>query len=322
VRIGTCLEPDTLIANTPVFGRAFAYDYLAIQPQAGAWQAMGSRGLGGLDWDLTAYGTGGAAWPDCFSPILAGSYSSSVPDFVVGDFHANPPGTYMFMSHQYSSGSIGPPLLEWTGPATPLTVNGPTILASPPDGEVLRIYEANLVGGFAYNVGYVPNSNRPLLVFGNPSPGTPYWAPRGSALLTTTSTTTFTPAASGVYAFVVANDANDTTTFALRISTNPTGVGEPPPSLVTAFAGARPNPGRADVVLEYSLATPAHVRLDLVDVTGRRVWESDEGARLAGAWSARVARAGPGGRIPSGLYFAHLLVDGRRVETRKVTLLD
>jgi len=99
-------------------------------------------------------------------------------------------------------------------------------------------------------------------------------------------------------------------------------VADPPPSFVTAFAGARPNPGRADVALEYSLATPAHVQLELVDVTGRRVWQSDEGARNAGTWSARLARAGPGGRIPSGLYFAHFVVDGRRVETRKVTLLD
>jgi hypothetical protein len=320
LRVGRCTTPFALTANTPA-GVNGAYGYLTINPGAGAWQAVGTRCVASADWDLYQYGsTSSAPWPDCYAPPGAVSSSSSVPDFIVGDFRANAPGNYPFMAHQYTSGPIQGAIGEWTGPAVPLMVNAPAVVAAPSEFEVLRIYETPLIGGVAYSIGYAQTATRPLLVFGNPS-GSPYWAGRGSALLSTLATTSFTPAASGVYGFVIANDAADTSTFSLRISTNPTGVGDTP-RFVTAFTSAYPNPGRGDVELEYSLGAPANVRLELVDVAGRRVWESDVGALGAGAWNAHVVRAGAAGRIPSGLYFAHLVVDGRLIETRKVTLLD
>jgi hypothetical protein len=156
------------------------------------------------------------------------------------------------------------------------------------------------------------------------STGTDFWAPRNAALLSTTTATSFTPAASGDYAFVIANDAAETGSFSLRISTSSlVDVGPAETHFATAFQGARPNPGRSDLALRYSLAAPARVSFDLIDLSGRRVWGEDEGQRGAGQWSVVLARRTPDlDRIPAGLYFVKFVVDGQVKDVQKVTLLE
>ncbi len=98
------------------------------------------------------------------------------------------------------------------------------------------------------------------------------------------------------------------------------GVGPPPPVVPRdAALAASPNPFRASCSLAFSLARPAPVRLDVIDLAGRRVRTLADGPLGPGphafAWDGRDAR---GGRVGEGVYFARLERDGRRETSRLV----
>jgi hypothetical protein len=308
-----------MAAGVPQTIQKTMYEYRTIAPSGGRWTAVGVRSSA-ADWDVSQFGLGGSdAWPNCFAPEVARSEAVLTPDFVVGDFHHNAPGVYPLRFRQFSPALRMPAEFQWAGDANVLAVNGPVVNATPFAGEVLRCYEAYLVAGTTYQIEYNQVSSRPLLVFGNPG-GTDYWAGRNAALLTTAGPTSFTPVTSGDFAFVIANDLRETGSFSLRISTaSPLGVGDGPEHFATRFAGGFPNPAHSDLTLRYSLATAGRVRFELLDATGRRAWSRDEGVREAGEWSVALPRTG---RLPAGLYFARFVVDGRMVESRRVTLLE
>ena len=74
---------------------------------------------------------------------------------------------------------------------------------------------------------------------------------------------------------------------------------------------ARPNPFRAMTAIGFSLPRPGHVRLAIVDVSGRSVAELLNGhhpsGRGVGIWQGR---ASSGRAVPAGLYFATLEHEG------------
>jgi hypothetical protein len=76
---------------------------------------------------------------------------------------------------------------------------------------------------------------------------------------------------------------------------------------VLALSSPAPNPAHGAAVLRFSLPAAGTARLDLVDITGRRVW-GVQGAFTAGAhtwqWSGADAQ---GGRVRAGLYFVRLV---------------
>jgi hypothetical protein len=78
-----------------------------------------------------------------------------------------------------------------------------------------------------------------------------------------------------------------------------------------------PNPVRERAVLRFALPDPAHVRLDLVDASGRLVATLLEGARGAGAHEAAFDGAG----LPPGVYFCRLTAGPRRA-VHPVLLLE
>jgi hypothetical protein len=89
--------------------------------------------------------------------------------------------------------------------------------------------------------------------------------------------------------------------------------GEGPPTL--ALARPQPNPSRGATLLRFSLPAAGHARLDVVDVSGRRLG-SHEGEFEAGVhpwrWDGRGADGGPAG---AGLYFVRLVTPwGNRTE--------
>lgn len=92
--------------------------------------------------------------------------------------------------------------------------------------------------------------------------------------------------------------------------------GEAPVSASIALRPARPNPVRASAVVEYMLPRAGQVRLDVFDVTGRRVARIADGAQAAGwhtaVWDARAAA--------SGLYLCKLSAGGS-VRTEKLVVL-
>lgn len=73
------------------------------------------------------------------------------------------------------------------------------------------------------------------------------------------------------------------------------------------FARPEPNPSSAGVALRFTLAAPAHVRLELLDCAGRLVRVVAEGEYGPGACTLAWDGTGEGGsRVAPGLYFARL----------------
>ena len=75
---------------------------------------------------------------------------------------------------------------------------------------------------------------------------------------------------------------------------------------VLALARPQPNPSRGGTLLRFSLPAAGHARLEVVDVSGRRLGSS-EGEYAAGAQSWRWDGRNPdGGELGAGLYFVRL----------------
>ncbi|OGC92833.1 MAG: hypothetical protein A2W25_01230 [candidate division Zixibacteria bacterium RBG_16_53_22] len=119
-------------------------------------------------------------------------------------------------------------------------------------------------------------------------------------------------ALSGGHIFV----ADATSVIVLRnpmVSANDDGPRMP---AVAALMSAYPNPFNASITISYSLPAPGPVSLDIYDILGRKVATLFEGVMPAGEsrafWNAK--------EMPSGLYFARLIV-GERQETVRMVLL-
>lgn len=77
-----------------------------------------------------------------------------------------------------------------------------------------------------------------------------------------------------------------------------------------AFFGARPNPATAGLVLSFSLGSREPARIQILDVTGRRVLERD----LVGLGPGQhVLDLGDSGRFRAGVYLVRITQGGRRI---------
>jgi len=106
---------------------------------------------------------------------------------------------------------------------------------------------------------------------------------------------------------------NDAILFAVGAS--PAAVGDTPLSPGRlALAGGRPSPFRESVVLRFSLPHADHARLDVFDVTGRRLARLVDAPLTAGEhsvrWDGRDAAGQPAG---AGVYYARLTTDTESV---------
>lgn len=85
---------------------------------------------------------------------------------------------------------------------------------------------------------------------------------------------------------------------------------------------SRPNPAAGPVQIAFQLPAPGHVRLEVMDPAGRRVGTLADGdlgpGRHEVTWSARDAH---GAKVPAGVYFYRLVVDGRSVAARRLALM-
>ena len=83
-----------------------------------------------------------------------------------------------------------------------------------------------------------------------------------------------------------------------------------------AFDAVVPNPSRGSCRVRFTLARADRIRLEVVDVAGRRVARLADGSRAAGAheiaWDGRIA----GAPAPAGLYFVRLHAGGQVVNRR------
>lgn len=86
-------------------------------------------------------------------------------------------------------------------------------------------------------------------------------------------------------------------------------------------ARARPNPFTARTEIGFTLARPAAVRVDLFDVSGRRLGTLVDGRLDAGAHApAWDGRDDDGRRLGNGVYFYRVTLDGRTAASGRLTL--
>lgn len=102
------------------------------------------------------------------------------------------------------------------------------------------------------------------------------------------------------------------------IVTAPTGVDDNTGSLPIAFELAQnyPNPFNPTTIINYSLPSASHVKLEVFNVLGQRVMLLEDNKKAAGKYSTEFNAAG----FPSGIYFYRLTHDGG-VATKKMVLL-
>ena len=98
----------------------------------------------------------------------------------------------------------------------------------------------------------------------------------------------------------------------------PTGVDDNTGSLPIAFELAQnyPNPFNPTTIINYSLPTASHVKLEVFNVLGQRVAMLEDDQKQAGSHSTEFDAGG----YPSGIYFYRLTYNGG-VATRKMVLL-
>jgi hypothetical protein len=90
------------------------------------------------------------------------------------------------------------------------------------------------------------------------------------------------------------------------------------PQLSLSLQGVRPNPTRGDrLSVEFVLAQAGTARIELLDVTGRRVVEREVGQLGPGAHAMDLAE---GRRLPEGVYVLRLSQGGHSL-TRKAAVI-
>ncbi len=132
--------------------------------------------------------------------------------------------------------------------------------------------------------------------------------------------TTFDDGTAGAYVYkLTAVDVNgNESPVATVIPTGTTGVaGEGP--VAFALEGAHPNPARGHALrIAFALPNDAPAKLELLDVSGRRVVTRDVGALGAGRHTVSLSESR---RIPSGLYWARL-TQGARQKSVRVSVIE
>jgi hypothetical protein len=141
----------------------------------------------------------------------------------------------------------------------------------------------------------------------------------GDAAIDSVANPTHTYLADGVYdvTLIVSNGCSaDTLTLSAAVQINgASAVGDAAPARF-GLGRSYPNPFNPSTTIVYHLARPGNVRLEVFDVSGRRVSTLVSGDKSAGrheaVWRPRD--------LASGIYFARLSA-GQLTDTQRVTLL-
>ncbi len=283
------------------------------------------------DYDLEVYDdyTGSTSG---FSNRIAGSaYPAGHTDFVVGSFTAPQPVVYPAAVSLYPYG--GNYLMDVTdsqgrvGPGSAAYRN--QVL---PTNRLADVYEPYLTAGLTYYFTLVRDSgsdDMAMEVFKS-DVGAVFGRGRGNpsqALTAAVDTIVLGPQATGWYPLVVFREggspAGGQLVYSLYWDTSTpvdvSGDRERPASL--ELSEPRPNPAREVARFEFALPQATHVRLEVYDVTGRRmrslVDATLEPGRHSAAWDGR---GDDGSRAGAGIYWARLDAGGRQLGRRLVML--
>jgi hypothetical protein len=335
LRFGRCDAPVSLTSRVldGIYGQRW---YSLTEPDT-VWTAAGVYNPGGLygtqvDSDIQqADAPTGSAWPDCFGSLGALSQSNTQMDFVVGDFHHQPPGTEYVHTYQFTANTNGAAFTEWDAGRGSLQINAaPTVVALDSvyaNSDRLFCYQVYLIAGQPYTFEFSQTGtvDTHLMLFRNPGTGE-YWAPRSAALFSATANQAYTPAgagATGWYAVVVTNENLGGGSFSLRVSSTTVGVPDVGAPFATRLTRVAPNPARGVVRIEYAKAVTGAAAFEVLDMAGRVVARiaAPDNATAAGTvtWNGRIAA---GTRAPAGVYFVRMRVGGRPIDARKVALIE
>jgi hypothetical protein len=122
----------------------------------------------------------------------------------------------------------------------------------------------------------------------------------------------------GLLDVVTANEFLDD--FSVLLNTTPvTPVSTPegPAARMPGLPRALPNPARSELVVEFALGEKAPARLELFDVSGRRLGCREVGGLGPGIHRARFSPAAP---LRAGMYFVRLTESGKARSARAVVL--
>ena len=318
-----CQDPDTLhstVSTREEYPGRYLFD--AVDPY---WQVLGVRSDPGANWNLAVYDTGrGSPEPICFGGLLGSSSRTSGVDLVVGDL-LNGPLREFYARQTLASGSGGA-RLEWDAGPDEIPVNGMPILRTTDSLDVLEVWDVFLLSGASYSIQFTPSGTAALrwFLFDNPGQGAGQgiWRGRDQAVLSGTGNAGYTATSESWHGFVVVNENGEPGGYTLTMTSTPAvGVG-PGDAPRTALGAISPNPLRGHGTIGYSLAKAARVRIEVIDVAGRRVASLDGGDQPAGpgalSWDGRGER---GARLDAGVYFARLFVDEHVVGAARMVLL-
>ena len=320
LRIFACPGPTALADHVPVRTTDPAGFYNFDQEQQ-YWTVVGTHAVTPLvDWDLATFQNPQGGVPDCFGGLLANSTSGAgTTDLVVGDFNlpGNALGTYYTHSYRYSGESDA--WTEWDGGADQIVVGNPLTHTVLSDSDFVRCWDVFLTAGQQYTIEFLHDAGIDAKVLLFQSHNAPYWAGRSSAVLQSSTTTTFTAPATDFYGLVVVNDRGSGGTD-VRILPPNVGVSPPGGPAITALTNAGPNPGRGPLSLSFDLATPEPVEFDLLDIAGRVVATRSVEQLERGSWSRTWDPfAGSGGA--AGVYFLRMRIGSQNVGERRIVRL-
>jgi hypothetical protein len=145
------------------------------------------------------------------------------------------------------------------------------------------------------------------------------FVPAPGNLVVASPDTGYVDAVSAIYYYkLCAVDVHgNASAFATQLPTWTAGVDGGAP-LAFALESARPNPSRGEQLsVAFTLPTPAPARLELVDVSGRRVAEREVGVLGAGRHLVALAAGRP---LAPGLYLVRL-TQGANVRVTRVAVL-
>jgi hypothetical protein len=108
----------------------------------------------------------------------------------------------------------------------------------------------------------------------------------------------------------------------IRIEFDPISTGVRPTTYTRgAPLESRPNPFNATTRISFDLETGGRAQLRIYDVLGRAVRSLVDAHLFTGRWTAAWdGRDASGRRLPTGVYFVRLAVDGRVAAARKVVI--
>lgn len=318
--VSECATPPVLAAGEALSTTA---PLVEIRPTQPAWTAVGTQWIqpvDDFDLDLFAEPVGGA-FPNCVSGLLESSASSQVfVEFMAGDFHFNPPGSYF----PRAKNGTGPFLMwEWDAGTDVLTVNAPPIARTPAASDLLECWDVQLQAGQTYTVYFEPDGGADLSahVFSNPS-AVPLWKGGDEADLVTTGHAHYVAPVTGWYGVVVVK-RNPGGSGAYRLGFYQAAVAADPVSGArTRLAALLPNPAQRGTRIQYELASPAEVGFEITNVAGRRVALIPASRREEGRGSVDwTAADADGRRLGAGVYFVRMWVDGSPAARSRLVLM-